>query len=554
MNAPNQTLRELIAQRAKHTNTQNLAKSSENAHPMSQITVWEGQDGQVTDFTSFDKDLFQVALLFINGTNIQPETPELQFDPLDNKEQRTLRICQLVALLLAHTTSGGDVTAVTMHHDKTSTPPLLEFVFTKNKEPVSKHDVERADKLVNSIKRTAGKSCPEFVTEICNYMASHCFHNQLHLSKHIVTLGPPLLQELDDMIKAPAQNLAWQFDFIKTNQSDRVIEHFAATQNMTPLEGLLALLTSLIQLARKCQKSPLDMAQSTNRMTGNDLLTLGKYTHILRESTLFLRFVDRVTGSESTALGMELWESFRTLELFHTSTILLWEQLNNEPYQQMVPHLRIIPANAVTAFDYLSIEKRYKLKVAEDVDASTEGDTIGPSLPVGDFWDFIKVRSKKRGHVIHGLRHDFLKRYPALLHWDGNVVTRQSLHSEVKLALDCLQRRKKGKLVIGVSKQKCLSCETWFDALNSSLKNVHFILAPGHKKVYPGWRFSRIINADRAVIAKVWDLVDKITDDVKRIEPRDLVPAMPVHTQQIELDKEEMKSLAAVLNAVHSEG
>jgi hypothetical protein len=83
--------------------------TSENAHPLSQITIWEGKDGEIPKFDTFDESLFHVAALFIGKTQLQVDTPELQFAPSDKHEYRTLTICQLVALLLANSNSGSAV-------------------------------------------------------------------------------------------------------------------------------------------------------------------------------------------------------------------------------------------------------------------------------------------------------------------------------------------------------------------------------------------------------------------------------------------------------------
>ena len=172
-------------------------KTSENAHPLSQITVWEGKDSDLPNYENFDERLFQVAQLFVGNTKIQVETPQLQFTSSDTKEERTLRICKLIGLLLAHTTEGADVTAVTLYLDTKSKPPVFEFVFAKNKEPASPHDLERAKKLAQVIRDNASKSCQTFVTIICEYMATYCSHNQRHLAKHIRDLTPPLITHLE---------------------------------------------------------------------------------------------------------------------------------------------------------------------------------------------------------------------------------------------------------------------------------------------------------------------------------------------------------------------
>jgi hypothetical protein len=152
-------------------------------------------------------------------------------------------------------------------------------------------------------------------------------------------------------------------------------------------------------------------------------------------------------------------------------------------------------------------------------------------LAIGDFWDFVSLRAKKAGKKVYGLRQDWIKRYPALLGWKLDDFSKEVLHCEVKLALDCLNRRRNGKVVIGVSKQPCYCCETWFGAMNIKAKNIKFVLAAGHKKVYSGWRPSGLEEGDKKVISKIWGMMDSITSEVKRVEEKDLVPALPLKTQ-----------------------
>ena len=133
------------------------------------------------------------------------------------------------------------------------------------------------------------------------------------------------------------------------------------------------------------------------------------------------------------------------------------EQTSNEVYKQVVPCLSIIPARPIYNFNFASTCKMYKLSPTTAVVKSPEG-AIGPNLPVGDFWQFLQVRTKKTGKPLHGLRHDWLKAYAHLLAWDGTVTSTETLHCEIKLALDCLHRQRTGKVVVGVSKQKCLCC------------------------------------------------------------------------------------------------
>ena len=482
--------------------------------------------GEAPKFDNFDQSLFQIAQLFLQNTKMQVEIPKLQFTQSDTNEDRTLRICQLIALLLAHGRDGSEVTAVTLYFDSKSDPPCFQFVFAKNKEPISPHDIERAEKLAKVIKTGASKPCNEFVTDICNYMALHSAQIQIYLGKYILKTAPTLVTQLDRMINSPEPQ-DWQLDFIKKNEADKIIAAFAEKLGIKPLEGLLSMMTVLINIANRCQ---------SDALSGRDLATLGKYSHIIRESTLFLRFVDRIPGVLSQGIAMELWESLRILEVFHTSSVLLWEKLSDEKCKAALPYLEIIAATLFRPSIFRGLERttssqpaRARLSLMPPLDQIR-------LCQWGTFGTFLQVRAKKTGKPLHGLRHDWLKKYPRLLTWDGTSTSTQTIHCEVKLALDCLNRRRQGKVVIGVSKQPCFCCESWFDAVNAKAKKIRFILAAGHKKVYPGWSPSGIEDGDKKVIARVWEMVDGVVDEVRRIEDKDLVTALPLKSKEIDFE------------------
>ena len=251
---------------------------------------------------------------------------------------------------------------------------------------------------------------------------------------------------------------------------------------------------------------------------------------------------------------MEFWESLRILEVFHTSSVLLWEKLSEGKCKAALPYLEIIAATPVSAFDFQGIGKNYKLSTSKYkaiVDAPVGSNT---PLPVGDFWKFLQVRANKTGKPLHGLRHDWLKKYPRLLTWDGTSTATQTLHCEIKLALDCLDRRRQGKVVIGVSKQPCFCCESWFDAVSAKAKKIRFILAAGHKKVYPGWSPSGIEVGDKKVITRVWEMVDGIVNEVKRIEDKDLVTALPLKSTEIDFECVEIVELSSVISHMNTDG
>jgi OTT_1508-like deaminase len=81
-------------------------------------------------------------------------------------------------------------------------------------------------------------------------------------------------------------------------------------------------------------------------------------------------------------------------------------------------------------------------------------------------------------------------------------------------------------IVIGVSKDPCFCCESWYELLNNNLKGVMFRLQPGHCKVYPGWQRSGIAEGDSYVIRKFWDRVDRMIEAVVHAEHWDFVPSL----------------------------
>jgi len=90
--------------------------------------------------------------------------------------------------------------------------------------------------------------------------------------------------------------------------------------------------------------------------------------------------------------------------------------------------------------------------------------------------------------------------------------------------------------------------------MSMKAKNITFILSPGHKKVYAGWRPSGIEDGDKKVINKVWEMVDEIITEVKWVEAKDLVAALPLQSQEIDLEAAEIDDLSSVINHMKSDG
>lgn len=187
-----------LARVAERSKSDISSRSSENAHPLSYIIIWGVKDGELPNFeTSMrsSSNLSNPSLWNKDSTR----TLRIAIFPIWPEKQRTLHICQLLAILLAHSTDSADVTAVTVHLDSNSTPPVFEFVFSKNKEPVSPHNVERT----RVIRDDASKPCQAFIISLCNYMATYFSHIQVHLGMQILKFTSPSLTQLNRMIIPP---------------------------------------------------------------------------------------------------------------------------------------------------------------------------------------------------------------------------------------------------------------------------------------------------------------------------------------------------------------
>jgi len=88
--------------------------------------------------------------------------------------------------------------------------------------------------------------------------------------------------------------------------------------------------------------------------------------------------------------------------------------------------------------------------------------------------------------------------------------------------------------MIGISKQSCFCCESWFDTVSAKAKKIRYILAAGHKKLCPSWSPSGIEDADKKLIARMWEMTDGIVDEVKRIDGKDLVADLPLKSKEID--------------------
>ena len=135
---------------------------------------------------------------------------------------------------------------------------------------------------------------------------------------------------------------------------------------------------------------------------------------------------------------MEL-EAFRVLELFHNTSAILMQDLSADgKYKSAAPHLEIIAAGAISDFNLPAIAKKYKLSMSKNISPDRSGFTSG--FPDCDFWHFLDLRSKPTGNAVHGLRQDWLDKYPSLQKWDGTATSTETLHCEVNFSALGTQR------------------------------------------------------------------------------------------------------------------
>ena len=481
---------------------------------------------------------------------LQVDTPLLQFAIPDTKVERKIRVCQYIALLLSHRGDGSEVTAVTENINLKSDPIQFEFIFSKNRDQHSPQDSNRATELAYLIRKGMSEGKSSLMGLLCDYTLAYSSHTHVQQGKRILELTPPLLTHLGRMIKSMTPQV-WQFDHVHRNEADRLLAQVAKDNTCSPLDVLLSMLTVMVRISHQLQ--PHDDHEQHQQVVppkGEDLLTMGKYSHLLLQSTIFPGFVERIRGLHSQVMAVDLWQSLRILEMFFTSCSLLYDELNALEFRPFVDRLMIIPATPLSYIDYAGISKKYKIKTNE----AWQSPTVGPMLPVGDFWEFVQARTKHTSQPLNSLRYDWLKNHPQLFKWDGLIVASQTVHAEVKLALNCLNRRIRGQISIGVSKQPCFCCERFFDAWNAQSKRTHFHLAPGHKKVYPGWSPSGLHPIDQKVVEGVWEVVDKIIAEVKHIESKDLVAAAPWDTQKVLFGAFELSKLSQLIHDWNEKG
>jgi hypothetical protein len=142
---------------------------------------------------------------------------------------------------------------------------------------------------------------------------------------------------------------------------------------------------------------------------------------------------------------MKLWESSRTFEVFHASSILLWEQVSDAKCKDMVRHLRIVAVNLISEFDFHVVGTKYKLSTTKAV-VESRPDEMG--LPIGDFWNFVQIQVNRKGE---GRSLDCAMTFqnvPVLfgLGWELCRKTKSSLRSETCSRLFASSAQRQGHL------------------------------------------------------------------------------------------------------------
>ena len=494
----------------EHRRLQDMAiKQPKDIGPAAPSSLLDEMKHGKMNTDEFNNRFFPLAMRFVQCASFQADDPKSQHGVEDNKERRTLQICQLVALLLAHKQTGPEVTAVTLHADLATLPPSVAFVYSKNKDDLTAEDDKRADELAKIFRGILYNN--RFIEDLCTYMSinsparfnTHC--------RSILKFAPPLLSHLKKMISGIDRKWAYEFDYDK-NRSDQKIRELAKEEESTTLEVLLSILVLIIRIADRNLES----------INGPDLYSLISCCHTLRESTLFMRFIRRLAGSASQKAGEDLWDLFRYLGVFYSSARIMHDTFSEGKWRSLASYIVIRPARGLSDVNLTAIGKKYHLSVVEGDEVKAEVET----WPKCDFFDVVQIRSMQTGKKILS-RDDWVRQYHHLNEFHELDDVQGEVHCEVKLAMDALSKNRKGKVVIGVSKQPCFCCEAWFDGVNKKARGINFKVDEGHKKVYCNWKGVGIKEGDNFVVSRVWGKIDQMIATVKHVEEKDFVSAIP---------------------------
>ena len=112
------------------------------------------------------------------------------------------------------------------------------------------------------------------------------------------------------------------------------------------------------------------------------------------------------------------------------------EALSDDVRQKALPILEIIVVGDPSTINSMELKKKYHLTVSEEISIATSTPR-NESVPL-DFYELVKDRAKRACKKVAGHRQDWLGLYLALRDWERIGDAKETLHCEVKLALDCL--------------------------------------------------------------------------------------------------------------------
>ena len=220
-----------------------------------------------------------------------------------------------------------------------------------------------------------------------------------------------------------------------------------------------------------------------------------------RQGDLSDRRGTRLGQPDLHQIGIEFWDLCNLLSAYYDGSTLISIYLAQDPYAQLLPHLQIqgvsewLPSESEALAEKLSVPMT---------------STIGQRS--ADFYTVLADRASRCQLNLNGTRKDWIIEYPTLRDWKSTTTSAQTLHCEVKLALHIsLYYHREAIYIIGVSKNPCSNCETWFTHWNDLPNNNNqFIIPPSHRKVYSGWKLSGLQPLDAHVVSTVWASVDDL--------------------------------------------
>jgi hypothetical protein len=172
---------------------------------------------------------------------------------------------------------GTPPSAVTIRTDPKFASPGFQFAFAKNREPLTKSDLDRARILSKIIKGNVPKPSNQSLVAIGSYLAEESTHIPLYYSKQILKFGPPIVTPLIRMVESDDSH-SWQYQISHRNESDQAIYSLAKKLDLKPLAvQVITVLTMPINVSHTSQSS----------VTDEKLATLSKYSNLVRHCTSF---------------------------------------------------------------------------------------------------------------------------------------------------------------------------------------------------------------------------------------------------------------------------